>query len=223
MIQEISLNLTKYGPQLIKSLNETLTMVLIAGLFATLIGLPIGILLATTNRNGLYENKLIYSVLSKLINILRSIPFVILVASIPWLVRLIVGTTIGVKGAIVPLIIACSPFMSRQVELALSRVDQGVIEAYQAMGFHKIDIVIKVLLKEGLPGIVQGLTLALVSLVGFSAIAGTVGGGGLGDFAIRYGYNMFNGVLMVITLVIIIVLVFLIQAIGDYLVSKLSH
>lgn len=223
MSQEISLMFAKYGPHLLKSLNETLTMVLISGFFATLIGLPIGILLATTNRQGLYENPVVYSILSKCINILRSIPFVILVASIPWLVRLIVHTTIGVKGAIIPLIIACSPFMARQVELALSKVDKGVIEAYRAMGFTRFDIIFKVLLQEGLAGIIQGVTLALVSLVGFSAIAGAVGGGGLGDFAIRYGYNMFNAVLMNTTLVIIIAIVFIIQGIGDYIVKKVSH
>lgn len=223
MIDEIIFNLVKYSPNLIKALKETLIMVSISGLFATLFGIPIGIVLATTNEQGLLKNKVVYSILSKLINTLRSIPFAILVASIPWLVRAIVKTTIGVKGAIVPLIIASTPFMARQVELALSKVDKGVIEAYQAMGFSNFDIILKVLLKEGQGGIIQGVTLSLVSLVGFSAIAGTVGGGGLGDFALRYGYSSFNPYLMFITLVIIIALVFIIQWVGDLILKEVVH
>ena len=223
MIDEIIFNLVKYSPNLIKALKETLIMVSISGLFATLFGIPIGIILATTNEQGLLKNKVVYSILSKLINTLRSIPFAILVASIPWLVRAIVNTTIGVKGAIVPLIIAITPFMARQVELALSKVDKGVIEAYQAMGFSNFDIILKVLLKEGQGGIIQGVTLSLVSLVGFSAIAGTVGGGGLGDFALRYGYSSFNPYLMFITLVIIIALVFIIQWVGDLILKEVVH
>ncbi|MCI6272038.1 MAG: ABC transporter permease [Erysipelotrichaceae bacterium] len=223
MIDEIIFNLVKYSPNLIKALKETLIMVSISGLFATLFGIPIGIILATTNEQGLLKNKVVYSILSKLINTLRSIPFAILVASIPWLVRAIVNTTIGVKGAIVPLIIASTPFMARQVELALSKVDKGVIEAYQAMGFSNFDIILKVLLKEGQGGIIQGVTLSLVSLVGFSAIAGTVGGGGLGDFALRYGYSSFNPYLMFITLVIIIALVFIIQWVGDLILKEVVH
>ncbi len=223
MIDEIIFNLVKYSPNLIKALKETLIMVSISGLFATLFGIPIGIILATTNEQGLLKNKVVYSILSKLINTLRSIPFAILVASIPWLVRAIVKTTIGVKGAIVPLIIASTPFMARQVELALSKVDKGVIEAYQAMGFSNFDIILKVLLKEGQGGIIQGVTLSLVSLVGFSAIAGTVGGGGLGDFALRYGYSSFNPYLMFITLVIIIALVFIIQWVGDLILKEVVH
>ena len=198
-------------------------MVSISGVFATILGTPIGIVLAVTNEGGLLENKVVYSILSKIINTLRSIPFVILVASIPWLVRLIVGTTIGVKGAIIPLIFASSPFLSRQIELALLKVDKGVIEAYQVMGFSNIDIISKVLLKEAKGGIVQAITLSIVSLIGFSAIAGTVGGGGLGDFAIRYGYNMFNGYLMFITIVIIVSLVFIVQWIGDQVYRRVIH
>jgi metal ion ABC superfamily ATP binding cassette transporter, membrane protein len=187
MISKINEDLIRYGPSLVKAFKDTCIMVGISGLFATILGTPIGIILAVTGEDGLMKNKILNSVLSKIINILRSIPFVILVASIPWLVRAIVHTTIGVKGAVIPLIIASSPFMAKQVELALLKVDKGVIEAYTAMGFSKFDIIIKVLLREGLGGIVQGITLSLVGLIGYSAIAGTVGGGGLGDFAIRYG------------------------------------
>ncbi|SKC42976.1 D-methionine transport system permease protein [[Eubacterium] yurii] len=223
MISKINEDLIRYGPSLVKAFKDTCIMVGISGLFATILGTPIGIILAVTGEDGLMKNKILNSVLSKIINILRSIPFVILVASIPWLVRAIVHTTIGVKGAVIPLIIASSPFMAKQVELALLKVDKGVIEAYTAMGFSKFDIIIKVLLREGLGGIVQGITLSLVGLIGYSAIAGTVGGGGLGDFAIRYGYNMFNPHLMTLTLVIIIILVFFVQFIGDDIYRRLSH
>lgn len=223
MLEEILINLSKYGPNILKALRETLIMVSISGLFSTLIELPLGITLAVTSENGLLKNKLINSILSKFINTLRSIPFAILVASIPWLVRLIVHTTIGVKGAIVPLVNASSPFMARQVELALLKIDKCVIEAYQAMVFDNFGIIKKVLLRESIGGIVQGVTLSLISLVGFSAIAGTVGGGGLGDFALRYGYNAFNPYLMFITLVIIILLVFIIQWLGDLIFKKIIH
>ncbi|EHL18083.1 hypothetical protein HMPREF9630_01339 [Peptoanaerobacter stomatis] len=223
MIEKISEDLVRYGPSLIKAFKDTCIMVGISGIFATIIGTPIGVILAVTNEGGLLKNKYVYSILSKIINVLRSIPFVILVASIPWLVRAIVHTTIGVKGAVIPLIIASSPFMAKQVELALLKVDKGVIEAYTAMGFSKIDIIVKVLLREGLGGIIQGVTLSMVGLIGYSAIAGTVGGGGLGDFAIRYGYNMFNPYLMTLTLIIIIMLVFIVQFIGDFAYQKISN
>ena len=223
MIEKISEDLVRYGPSLIKAFKDTCIMVGISGIFATIIGTPIGVILAVTNEGGLLKNKYVYSILSKIINVLRSIPFVILVASIPWLVRAIVHTTIGVKGAVIPLIIASSPFMAKQVELALLKVDKGVIEAYTAMGFSNIDIIVKVLLREGLGGIIQGVTLSMVGLIGYSAIAGTVGGGGLGDFAIRYGYNMFNPYLMTLTLIIIIMLVFIVQFIGDFAYQKISN
>lgn len=223
MIEKISEDLVRYGPSLIKAFKDTCIMVGISGIFATIIGTTIGVILAVTNEGGLLKNKYVYSILSKIINVLRSIPFVILVASIPWLVRAIVHTTIGVKGAVIPLIIASSPFMAKQVELALLKVDKGVIEAYTAMGFSKIDIIVKVLLREGLGGIIQGVTLSMVGLIGYSAIAGTVGGGGLGDFAIRYGYNMFNPYLMTLTLIIIIMLVFIVQFIGDFAYQKISN
>lgn len=223
MFNELLVNALKYYPQLLKALKETLLMVGISGFFATIFGLPLGILLTISSEKGLQENKVLYEILSKIINLLRSIPFAILVSSIPWLVRLIVHTTIGVKGAIVPLVIASTPFMAKQVELVLTKVDKGVVEAYQAMGFTNLKIIQQVFLKEGKAGIVQAITLSLVSLVSFSAIAGTVGGGGLGDFALRYGYNSFNPYLMFITLVMIVLLVFFIQWIGDCLYKKIVH
>lgn len=216
-------NVIKLLPAIQKALGETLVMVGISGVFATLIGLPLGVLLVITDEHHIWPHKLLNSVLSKCINVLRSIPFVILIAAIPWLVRALVGTTIGVKGAIVPLVVASSPFVARQVDLALRKVDPGVIEAYQAMGFSVWGIIRQVLLREGLGGIIQAITVSLISLLGFSAIAGSVGGGGLGDFAIRYGYNMFKNDVMLFTIVIILVMVFLLQWLGDWLYEKTLH
>lgn len=222
--------LTRFMPDVVKlfsyileSFGETLVMVAVSGLFAGLLGVPLGIILVVTRKGHIMEAELFNSILSKIINTLRSIPFVILIAAIPWLVRAIVGTTIGLKGAIVPLIIGCTPFMARQTELALAQIDPGVIEAYQAMGFSSFDIIRKVMLKEGMGGIIQAVTLSLISLVSFSAVAGSVGGGGLGDFAIRYGYTQNKTDIMVVTILIILAMVFLLQAAGDFLSRKVRH
>ena len=197
MFNELIPNVIELTPDLIKALKETLIMVGSAGLYGTLIGLPLGVIMLVTGKNHILENKYLYSILSKLINTIRSIPFVILIAAIPGLIRAISGTTIGVKGAIVPLTIVCIPTMARQIELAL--------------------------IKEGLGGIIQAITLCLVSLLGFSAIAGTVGGGGLGDFAIRYGYQMFKTDVMIVTIVILLIFVYIVQGIGDSLYKKCNH
>lgn len=216
-------DVVKLFPYILESFGETVVMVAVSGLFAGLLGVPLGIILVVTRKGHIMEAELFNSILSKIINTLRSIPFVILIAAIPWLVRAIVGTTIGLKGAIVPLIIGCTPFMARQTELALAQIDPGVIEAYQAMGFSSFDIIRKVMLKEGMGGIIQAVTLSLISLVSFSAVAGSVGGGGLGDFAIRYGYTQNKTDIMVVTILIILAMVFLLQAAGDFLSRKVRH
>ena len=216
-------NIQKLFPYIMDAWGETIIMVVISGVFACVLGVPIGIVLVVTKKGNILESEPVYSVLSKAINTLRSIPFVILIASIPWLVRAIVGTTIGLKGAIVPLVIACTPFMARQTELALAKIDPGVIEAYEAMGFTAFDIIIKVMLREGMAGIIQAVTVSLVSLVSFSAVAGSVGGGGLGDFAIRYGYTQNKTDVMLVTIILILIMVFLLQAAGDWLSRKVSH
>lgn len=216
-------DVVKLFPYILESFGETVVMVAVSGLFAGLLGVPLGIILVVTRKGNIMEAELFNSILSKIINTLRSIPFVILIAAIPWLVRAIVGTTIGLKGAIVPLIIGCTPFMARQTELALAQIDPGVIEAYQAMGFSSFDIIRKVMLKEGMGGIIQAVTLSLISLVSFSAVTGSVGGGGLGDFAIRYGYTQNKTDIMVVTILIILAMVFLLQAAGDFLSRKVRH
>ncbi|MDF2671781.1 MAG: transporter permease [Clostridiales bacterium] len=223
MLQQLIPNVIEYSPELLKALKETLIMVSISGLFAALIGIPVGVILLVTSEGHILKNRMIYSIISKIVNSLRSIPFVILIAAIPGITRMLAGTTIGIKGAIVPLVIASFPFVARQIEVALLKVDMGVIEAYQAMGFSPFGIIFKVILVEGLKNIVLALTISLISLIGFSAITGTVGGGGLGDFAIRYGYQYFKTDIMVVTIIIILLIVYVIQGVGDFIYKKLSH
>lgn len=223
IIQPYAPNVVDKFPILLKALKETLQMVFLSGIYSLIVGLPIGILLFSLGKGNILENKHIYSVLSKIINILRSIPFIILVSAVPGLIRFLAGTTYGVKGASVALAIGCFPFIARQVELALLQVDKGVIEAYEAMGFTSFQIITKVILKEALPYIVQAITVSYVSLVSFSAVAGSLGGGGLGSFAIQYGYNEFKNDIMFVTVILILLIVMVIQFAGDLLYKKLRH
>lgn len=223
MLSNLIPNVIEFFPDMIKALQETLIMVSVSAFFSALLGIPLGVALVVTSEGHILERKTFYSVLSKIINTLRSIPFVILIAALPGFTRLVVGTTIGVKGAIVPLIVACVPYMARQVEIALVKVDGGVIEAYQSMGFSPMQIIFKVILVEGRRDIVLAVTFSIIGLIGFSAITGTVGGGGLGDFAIRYGYQYFKSDIMVVTIIVIVAIVYLIQGIGDLIYRKLSH
>jgi D-methionine transport system permease protein len=223
MLSSLIPNVIEYFPEMLTALRETLIMVAVSGLFSAVIGIPIGVALVVTSEGHIMANKAVYSVLSKIINILRSIPFVILIAAIPGFTRMIVGTTIGVKGAIVPLVVACIPYVARQIEIALVKVDMGVVEAYQSMGFSPMQIIFKVILVEGRKDIVLAVTVSIIGLIGYSAITGTVGGGGLGDFAIRYGYQYFKTDIMVVTIIIIVAIVYIIQGIGDLIYRKLSH
>ena len=223
LLNQICPNVVAYFPELIQALWDTLLMVVISGLFAVLIGLPIGVVLVVTRPGHLLEQKAVNLIVGKFINVFRSIPFIILLAFIMPLTRAIVGTSIGLKGAIVPLVVGTAPFVARQVESALLNVDPGVIEAAKAMGSTPFEIIYRVLLREGLGGIIYGLTITTVSLIGFSAIAGNVGGGGLGDFAIRYGYQYYKGDIMVVTVIIIIILVSIVQSVGEALERTFSH
>lgn len=216
-------NVVELFPDMIKATLETLLMVFIAGSISTLIGIPIGVTLVVTRPGHILENNIIYNLVGKIINVFRSIPFVILLAAIIPLTRFIVGTTIGMKGALVPLVFGSTPFVARQIESALLDIDRGVIEAAQAIGSSPFEIIYRVLLREGLPGIIYALTITTVSLIGFSAMAGTVGGGGLGDFAIRYGYQYFKTDVMVATIIILLIIVTGIQSIGEFLLRKLNH
>ena len=190
---------------------------------AQILGMPLGVLLVISDKGHIAENRLLNKILSVIVNIGRSIPFIILLVAIIPFTRFIIGTYIGTTAAIVPLTVAAIPFVARVVESSLKEVDPGVIEAAQAMGASPWQIVYKVLLPEALPGLVLGFTLTAINLVGYSAMAGTVGGRGLGDLAIRFGYQRFRGDIIFYTVVILVVLVQLIQALGNWLARKLSR
>ena len=208
---------------MLDSFIETLIMVGIAGVIGGAIGIPLGILLHVTSPQGILSAKVFNRTIGVLVNAVRSTPFIILLVAIQPLTRLIVGTSIGTSAALVPLTIAAAPMISRLVESSLREVDKGLIEAALSMGATSMQIIRKVLLPEALPGIIAGITIALVSLVGASAMAGAIGGGGLGDLAIRYGYQRFMPEIMYSVVVILIVLVQAMQSLGDWTVRKVSH
>ena len=214
------------SPEMIRliaaSTGETLYMVAVAALIATLLGLPLGVFLATSGRGELFAAPWANRVLGVVVNATRSTPFIILVVAIIPFTRLIAGTSIGTSAAVVPLTVAATPFIARLIEGAIREVDQGLIEAARAFGASPLQIVRKVLIPEALPGIVLGLTLAIVSLLGFSAMVGAVGGGGLGDLGIRYGYQRFMPEMMLAVVVVLIVLVQAVQSIGDRLARRLN-
>lgn len=201
---------------------DTLTMVGLSGLFGTLVGLPLGIFLATSGANELFPAPAANRVLGLIVNATRSTPFIILVVAIVPLTRLIAGTSIGTAAATVPLTIAAIPFIARVVEAAIREVDQGLIEAARAFGASPLQIVRKVLLPEAMPAITLALTLTLVSLLGYSAMVGAVGGGGLGDLGIRYGYQRFMPDVMLIVVLVLILLVQGVQTIGDTIARRLD-
>ena len=207
---------------LIKGLLDTLHMVAVSGAIGTLIGLPIGVMLAVTGRGELLQNFAFNKVMGAVVNMTRSTPFIILVVAIIPFTRLIAGTSIGTNAAIVPLTVAAAPFIARVVENAVREVDRGLVEAAQAMGATPFQIIRKVLLPEALPGIVAGLTLSAVSLVGYSAMVGAVGGGGLGDLGIRYGYQRFLPEVMLAVVVVLIVLVQIVQSTGDWIARRVN-
>ncbi|NLJ79107.1 MAG: ABC transporter permease [Tissierellia bacterium] len=209
--------------ELVESVGETIIMVSISGIISLILGTVIGVLLVVTKEGNILENDTINGIIGKVINFFRSIPFIILIGALIPLTRLIVGSAIGTRGAIVPLIFGTVPFFSRQIETALLEVDRGVIEAAQAMGSGPLDIVFRVYLREGLPGIVRGITLTLISLIGLSAMAGAIGGGGLGDFAIRYGYQRFQMDITYVTIVIILIFVSIIQGVGNFILKRIEH
>jgi D-methionine transport system permease protein len=201
---------------------DTLWMVGVAAAIATFVGLPLGVFLATSGKGELFSAPLVNKALGFVVNATRSTPFIILVVAIIPFTRFLVGTSIGTKAAIVPLTIAATPFVARLIEGAIREVDQGLVEAARAMGASPLQIVRKVLVPEALPAIVLALTLAIVSLLGFSAMVGAVGGGGLGDLGIRYGYQRFMPDVMAVVVVVLIVLVQLVQSIGDRLSRRLN-
>ncbi len=206
-----------------QSLWETVLMVGIAGALGGLMGIPLGVFLRLTDRNGVLHQPFLNKVVGVIVNAVRSTPFIILLVAVIPFTRLLTGSSIGTAAAVVPLTLAAAPFVARLVETALREVDSGLIEAAQAMGANTLQIVFKVLLPEALPGIVASLTLTFVSLTGYSAMAGAIGGGGLGDLGIRYGYQRFLPEVMLAVVLVLIVFVQGLQSLGDWLVRRISH
>ena len=207
---------------LLPALGETIYMVLLSTVFAVLLGFIPAIALVITSEKGLKPNKVVFNTLDFVVNLLRSFPFLILMIAIFPFTRIIAGTTIGTNAAIVPLTIGAAPFAARVIESALKEVDYGIIEAARAFGASNFQIIFKVMIKEALPSIVLGITLTVISVVGYSAMAGAVGGGGLGSAAMNYGYNRFETDIMVYTVIILIVIVQIFQNLGNLLYKKLS-
>lgn len=209
--------------ELLTSTWETIYMVLVSGILAMLLGLPLGVLLFSTRQANLLPMPLLNKILSLMVNMARSIPFIILMLAIIPFTRLLIGTSIGTSAAIVPLTLATVPFFARMIENNLNQLPPGLIETGLAMGATPWQLIPAILLIEALPGILGTLTTTFITLIGYSAMAGAVGGGGLGDLAIRYGYQRFDARVMLITIVILIVLVQGMQHLGDYWTKRLNH
>ncbi|MEF2819342.1 MAG: methionine ABC transporter permease [Clostridium sp.] len=207
---------------MIQAVGQTVYMVFFSTLFASILGFILGIVVTVTSPKGLKPNKIIYNVLDLIINVLRSFPFIILIVFIIPLTRAIVGTPIGEAAAIVPLTIAAAPFVARIIESSLKEVDSGVIEAAKSFGASNTQIIFKVMLKEAVPSIISGLTLTIINIIGYSAMAGSVGAGGLGKVAISYGYQRYQTDVMIVTVIILIIMVQGLQSLGNYLYKKLS-
>lgn len=210
-------------PDFWQAIGDTLLMVVWSGVISFVLGLALGVVVTVTRPGGILENRAVYQLLDKLINFIRSIPFIILLTAVMPLSRLIMGTAIYVRGAIVPLVFGTVPFFTRQVESALAQVDKGLVEAALSMGSSPLEIVFRVYLRESIAAIARGTTITLISLIGLTAMAGVVGAGGLGDFAIRYGHDRNMTDVTYVTVLVVFLLVSLIQFIGGRIVKKNTH
>lgn len=213
---------TQYGNLFLQGTVDTLIMTCVATILAYVIGIPLGILLVVTSPNGLRPNRIVSTIVGWIVNIGRSVPFIILLVALIPFTRFIVGTSLGVPGAVVPLVVTAAPFAARMVEQSLEETDSGLVEAAQSFGASTWQIVWKVYLKETLPSLVRGAAITFVTLFGYSAMAGTVGAGGLGDIAIRYGYQRFQTDVMIFAVLLCVVLVIVFQAIGDVTARKID-
>lgn len=205
------------------SFSQTIYMMFISGLISFVFGILFGVILIVTSPSGILKNRFIYTLLGGLVNIFRSIPFVILLAALIPFTRIIMGSAIGTKGALVPLVFGTVPFFTRQIESALAEVDKGLIEAAESMGSSPLEIIFRVYLRESLPGIIRGTQITFISLIGLTAMAGAIGGGGLGDYAIRYGHQRGQTDVTYITVFIILIMVSVIQSMGTFFIKKTTH
>lgn len=216
-------NISAKPNELVETTLQTLNMMVLSGAISLFFGLIFGVMIVVTAPKGILKNAFIYNILDKLINVFRSIPFVILLAALIPFTRMVVGTAIGTKGAILPLVFGTVPFFTRQIESALHEVDNGLIEAAQSMGSSPIEIIFRVYLRESMTGIIRGVQITFISLLGLTAMAGAIGGGGLGDFAIRYGHQRNQTDVTYVTVIIILVMVSLIQGVGNRAIKKNTH
>lgn len=209
--------------RIFEDIGLTFYMLFLSAIFSGIFGLIIGVILVVTNDGGILENKKIYSLLDKITNLFRAVPFIILLAVISPITNLIVGTRIGPTAAIVPLVFSCVPFFAKQVEQALAEVDRGVIEAAEAMGNSPFEIITAVYLREGLPSLVRASSITLISLLGLTAMAGTIGAGGIGNLAIAVGYNRYKNDVVIISVIVILIIVYAIQGVANLIIKKTSH
>ncbi|MFR2737627.1 MAG: methionine ABC transporter permease [[Clostridium] innocuum] len=216
-------NIMEKLPDFWTAILETFIMLGIVGVISLLIGTLFGVIMVVTKKEGILENAILYFLIGKVIDFFRAIPFIVLIFLIAPMTRAIVGTTIGLRGAMLPLAVGAIPFVARQIESALSEVDNGLIEASQAMGCSPLEIIFRVYLKESVPGIIRATTITLITLIGYIAMVGVVGGGGLGDFCIRYGYNSFQFDVIYVCVAVLLLITSLIQGIGNFAIRKTTH
>lgn len=223
MVTKLFPNVIEFASDFPQAIIDTLLMLVISGLISVVIGILLAVIVVVTRKDGLKENQPVFWILDKIINLFRSIPFIILIPTVAVLSRVLFGTTIGIEGALVPLVIGTAPFVARQMESAIMEIDPGIIEASIAMGLSTKEIIFDVYLRENIPGMIRGLTISFIALVGQIAIVGSVGAGGLGDMAIRYGLQRSMGDITFVVIILILILISIVQAIGDKLVEKTTH
>ena len=223
MVTKLFPNVIEFASDFPQAIIDTLLMLVISGLISVVIGILLAVIVVVTRKDGLKENQPVFWILDKIINLFRSIPFIILIPTVAVLSRALFGTTIGIEGALVPLVIGTAPFVARQMESAIMEIDPGIIEASIAMGLSTKEIIFDVYLRENIPGMIRGLTISFIALVGQIAIVGSVGAGGLGDMAIRYGLQRSMGDITFVFIILILILISILQAIGDKLVEKTTH
>lgn len=223
MVTKLFPNVIEFASDFPQAIIDTLLMLVISGLISVVIGILLAVIVVVTRKDGLKENQPVFWILDKIINLFRSIPFIILIPTVAVLSRALFGTTIGIEGALVPLVIGTVPFVARQMESAIMEIDPGIIEASIAMGLSTKEIIFDVYLRENIPGMIRGLTISFIALVGQIAIVGSVGAGGLGDMAIRYGLQRSMGDITFVVIILILILISIVQAIGDKLVEKTTH
>lgn len=223
MVTKLFPNVIEFASDFPQAIIDTLLMLVISGLISVVIGILLAVIVVVTRKDGLKENQPVFWILDKIINLFRSIPFIILIPTVAVLSRALFGTTIGIEGALVPLVIGTAPFVARQMESAIMEIDPGIIEASIAMGLSTKEIIFDVYLRENIPGMIRGLTISFIALVGQIAIVGSVGAGGLGDMAIRYGLQRSMGDITFVVIILILILISIVQAVGDKLVEKTTH